>query len=45
LAARGHDIRWSEEPISGCQAIEIDRGRGVLRSASDHRKDDLALGF
>ncbi len=45
LAARGHDVRWSEEPIGGCQAIRIDHERGVLLGASDHRKDGLALGY
>jgi len=45
LHARGHDARWSEEPIGGCQAIRIDHARGVLLGASDHRKDGLALGF
>ncbi|MBR0751964.1 gamma-glutamyltransferase family protein [Bradyrhizobium jicamae] len=45
LAARGHDARFSEEPIGGCQAIRIDHDRGVLFGASDHRKDGLALGY
>ena len=45
LVARGHNVRWSEEPIGGCQAIRIDHERGVLLGASDHRKDGLALGF
>jgi gamma-glutamyltranspeptidase/glutathione hydrolase len=45
LAARGHNVRWSEEPIGGCQAIRIDHERGVLFGASDHRKDGLALGY
>lgn len=45
LAARGHDVRWSGEPIGGCQAIRIDHERGVLLGASDHRKDGLALGY
>ena len=45
LEARGHDARFSEEPIGGCQAIRIDHARGVLFGASDHRKDGLALGF
>jgi gamma-glutamyltranspeptidase / glutathione hydrolase len=45
LRARGHDARFSEEPIGGCQAIRIDYERGVLFGASDHRKDGLALGF
>jgi len=45
LRSRGHDARFSEEPIGGCQAIQIDHARGVLLGASDHRKDGLALGF
>ena len=45
LLSRGHDARFSEEPIGGCQAIRIDYTRGVLFGASDHRKDGLALGF
>ncbi|MFB9269185.1 gamma-glutamyltransferase family protein [Bradyrhizobium erythrophlei] len=45
LRARGHDARFSQEPIGGCQAIRIDHARGVLLGASDHRKDGLALGF
>ena len=45
LRARGHDARFSEEPIGGCQAIRIDHARGVLLGASDHRKDGLALGY
>ena len=44
LAARGHDVKWSELPLGGCQAIWIDRERGVLLGATDHRKDGLALG-
>jgi gamma-glutamyltranspeptidase/glutathione hydrolase len=45
LAARGHDVAWSADPIGGCQAIYIDHDRGVLIGASDHRKDGLALGY
>ncbi len=45
LARRGHDARFAEEPLGGCQAIRIDLARGVLFGASDHRKDGLALGF
>ncbi len=45
LARRGHDARFAEEPLGGCQAIRIDHARGVLFGASDHRKDGLALGF
>jgi gamma-glutamyltranspeptidase/glutathione hydrolase len=45
LEARGHRTRWVEEPLGGCQAIWIDRDRGVLWGASDHRKDGVALGY
>ena len=45
LERRGHRTRWADEPIGGCQAIWIDRERGVLWGASDHRKDGVALGF
>lgn len=45
LAARGHNIAWSESAIGGCQAIWIDHERGALLGASDHRKDGVALGL
>lgn len=45
LEARGHTTRWATEPLGGCQAIWIDRERGLLWGASDHRKDGIALGF
>lgn len=45
LAARGHHMKWSELALGGCQAIWIDRQRGVLLGATDHRKDGVALGF
>lgn len=45
LEARGHRTEWSDDPIGGCQAILIDRARGVLIGSSDHRKDGLALGY
>ena len=45
LAARGHDVKWADAAIGGCQAIWIDHARGVLLGASDHRKDGAALGF
>jgi gamma-glutamyltranspeptidase/glutathione hydrolase len=45
LAARGHDVRWADAPLGGCQAIWIDHARGVLLGATDHRKDGVALGF
>ncbi len=45
LAARGHTIEWSDAAMGGAQAIWIDRDRGVLLGASDHRKDGMALGL
>jgi gamma-glutamyltranspeptidase/glutathione hydrolase len=45
LEARGHATRIADEPLGGCQAIWIDRVRGVLWGASDHRKDGIALGY
>lgn len=45
LAARGHAVTFSDEPIGGCQAIWIDREGGALFGASDHRKDGMALGY
>jgi gamma-glutamyltranspeptidase/glutathione hydrolase len=45
LAARGHDLKWADAAIGGCQAIWIDHERGVLLGATDHRKDGVALGI
>jgi gamma-glutamyltranspeptidase/glutathione hydrolase len=45
LAARGHDVRWPDMPLGGCQAIWIDHERGALFGATDHRKDGVALGY
>ena len=45
LEARGHIVEWSGFAIGGAQAVWIDRDRGVLIGASDHRKDGMALGF
>ena len=45
LSARGHDVKWSDAALGGCQAIWIDHDRGVLLGASDHRKDGVALGL
>lgn len=45
LAALGHELAPRPTPLGGGQAIWIDREAGVLRGASDHRKDGCALGF
>lgn len=44
LAARGHDVAWSDEALGGAQAIWL-HGSGVLEGASDPRKDGCALGY
>ena len=45
LARRGHAVNWSDFPIGGAQAIWIDRQRGIMLGASDHRKDGMALVY
>lgn len=44
LAARGHAVSWSDEPLGGAQAIWI-HDTGLLEGASDPRKDGCALGY
>jgi gamma-glutamyltranspeptidase/glutathione hydrolase len=45
LAKRGHRIEMLDMPVGGCQAILMDRERGVLIGGSEPRKDGLALGY
>jgi gamma-glutamyltranspeptidase/glutathione hydrolase len=45
LEQRGHTVAFTEKPLGGCQAIMIDRERGVLIGGSDPRKDGLASGY
>ena len=41
----GHNIKYSEKPHGGSQAIFIDRKKGVLIGGSDSRKDGCAIGI
>ncbi len=45
MTALGHRIERRAEPWGGGQIVAIDRDRGVLVGASDHRKDGSALGY
>jgi|SRR6056297_3583237 len=45
LAGMGHAVEAPETAIGGAQMITTDREMGVLRGASDPRKDGCALGY
>lgn len=45
LEALGHETYIPSRPIGGAQAIWIDWEKGVLRGASDPRKDGCAIGY
>ncbi len=45
LVLRGHDVGWAVGPFGGYQAIARDPVTGVLRGASESRKDGHAAGF
>ena len=47
LIARGHRVIWADEPLGGCQAVQVDHSRGrhvsarrtIARTASHWRRD------
>jgi gamma-glutamyltranspeptidase/glutathione hydrolase len=45
LATMGHAVEVPATSIGGAQMITVDREMGVLRGASDPRKDGCALGY
>ncbi len=45
LEALGHETYIPTSPVGGAQAIWIDWENGVLRGASDPRKDGCAIGY
>ena len=45
LETLGHSTYTPDRPIGGAQAIWIDWEEGVLRGASDPRKDGCAIGY
>jgi len=45
LEALGHKLIVPARPIGGAQAVWIDWDEGVLRGASEPRKDGMAIGY
>ena len=45
LAAMGHRVERTDNPLGGGQIIRIDWENGVLAGGSDARKDGMALGI
>lgn len=45
LMRRGHKVVWADGPFGGYQAIARDPETGVLRGASEARKDGQAAGY
>ena len=45
LVKRGHVVRRSVGGFGGYQGIFIDHQNGVLRGASEPRKDGIAVGY
>ena len=45
LEALGHETYIPARPVGGAQAVWIDWENGVLRGASDPRKDGCAIGY
>lgn len=45
LMERGHRVAWAHGPYGGYQAILREPDTGVLRGASESRKDGMAAGY
>ena len=45
LSEYGHNVLWSKDPLGGAQVIGIEWKNGILKGASDPRKDGFAAGY